>query len=116
MFTGISAMVPFRMKFVRHLMLHYPDDPEVYDLKQEFMYGSEFLVRPVVSKGVREVSVYLPEGRWTHLWTSEDYGNSEEGTWIEIDAPIGEPPVFYRKGSEAGEDLVVRLENMDIVS
>ncbi len=99
------------LPIVRHLMLHYPNDPEVYDLKQEFMYGSEFLVRPVLSKGAREVSVYLPEGWWTHLWTGEDYGNSEEGTWIEIDAPIGEPPVFYREGSEAGEDLVDRLEN-----
>lgn len=103
------------LPIVRHLVLHYPDDPEVYDLKQEFMYGSEFLVRPVVSKGVREVSVYLPEGRWTHLWTGEDYGSPDEGTWVEIEAPIGEPAVFYREGSEAGRSLVDRLENLDII-
>lgn len=104
------------LPIVRHLMLHYPDDPEVYDLKQEFMYGSEFLVRPVVGKGVREVSVYLPEGRWTHLWSGEDYGDPGEGGWIELDAPIGEPPVFYRKGSEAGRNLVERLENRGILT
>lgn len=93
------------LPLVRHLMLHYPDDPEVYGLKQEFMLGPEFLVRPVVSKGVRKVSVYLPKGEWIHLWTDKKYGNRQKGVWVDIEAPLGRPPVFYRRDSEAGRIL-----------
>ena len=32
---------------LRHLILAYPDDPRVVDLKHEFMLGSELLAAPV---------------------------------------------------------------------
>ncbi|MBS3788318.1 alpha-glucosidase [Candidatus Bipolaricaulota bacterium] len=118
-----KALEPYREKLmeeaqdkglplVRHLMLHYPDDSEVYALDQEFMLGPDFLVRPVVSKGVREVSVYLPKGEWIHLWTYKKYGSRDKGVWLDIDAPLGRPPVFYRRDSEAGRNLKIKLKSL----
>ncbi len=97
---------------VRHPFIHYPDDPEVYDLEEQFMVGPEFMVAPVLDKGTEWVEVYLPAGRWVHPWSGEVYG-SEEGVHTIVKAPIGEPAVFYKKGSEAGEkfhEAVDRLE------
>src|SRR5579872_1330005 len=44
---------------VRALFLEYPDDPVTYALSQEFMFGSEFIVAPVLNPGQTRVRVYL---------------------------------------------------------
>ena len=96
-------------------MLEFPDDPEVYGIKYQYMYGSEFLFRPVVDPGVTKVSVYLPAGNWVHLFTQETFGKAESGGWVEVDAPIGQPAVFYRVGSRVGEELVQQLMARDVL-
>lgn len=88
---------------IRHPMLHYPDDPAVYALEQEYMLGPDFLVRPVLDSGACSREVYLPAGGWTHLWSNETY--QSDGSWVGIDAPLGEPPVFFRTGAAAGRRL-----------
>jgi len=98
---------------VRHLFLHYPDDPTVYDITwEEFLVGPELLAAPVLDPGRDEVEVYLPRGRWVHLWTGEVYGPSggEHGVRVTVPAPLSQPAVFYLEGSAAGEELVGNLE------
>ncbi|HZY64809.1 MAG TPA: alpha-glucosidase [Rubrobacteraceae bacterium] len=99
---------------VRHSFIHYPQDPEVYDLQYQFMVGPEFMVAPVLDAGTEWVEVYLPAGRWVHLWSGEVYG-SEEGIHTIIKAPVGEPAVFYKEGSEAGTEFREELERQDLV-
>ncbi len=91
---------------VRHPILHYPDDPQVYGLEGEFMLGSEFLVKPVMRKGQKSVEVYFPAGEWVHLWSGNTYGSANAGMSQRISAPLGQPAVFYRKKSKAGESVV----------
>jgi alpha-glucosidase (family GH31 glycosyl hydrolase) len=88
---------------VRHPLVHYPEDPAVYGLRYQFMVGREFMVAPVLDPGEKTVEVYLPAGRWVHLWSGRRYGTREGGTRPTVDAPIGEPAVFFRDGSDAGE-------------
>ncbi len=88
---------------IRHPFIHYPEDREVWDLLYQFMVGREFVVAPVVEPGARQVQAYLPEGRWTHVWSGRPYGSvGGKGAWVEVEAPLGEPAVFYREGSAAG--------------
>ncbi len=95
---------------VRHPMLHYPDDPGVYGMEHQWMLGTEFMVVPVVDSGAETVNAYLPEGEWVHLWSGEIYDSSGGGRWDPgIPAPMGEPGVFYRKGSSAGAKFVGNL-------
>ncbi|HZF58640.1 MAG TPA: alpha-glucosidase [Rubrobacter sp.] len=90
---------------VRHPLIHYPNDPEVFGLEYQFMVGSELMVAPVLDPGERSVEVYLPAGRWVHLWSGRDYGSPGAGVKATVEAPVGEPAVFYRKGSSVGEDF-----------
>ena len=98
---------------VRSLFFNYPNDKQTYDIQYEqFMLGNDLLIAPVLDKGKEKVNVYLPEGDWTHLWTGEAYSVDEKGIYVEVEAPLGEPGVFYRNGSEAGELLLkVNLPN-----
>ncbi|PKL36246.1 MAG: alpha-glucosidase [Spirochaetae bacterium HGW-Spirochaetae-1] len=89
---------------IRHLYLEYPHDNNVADLRYEcFMIGSELLMAPVTEKGETKVWVYLPAGKWRHLWSGKAF--TSKGEWFDIDAPIGNPAVFFREGSSVGGRL-----------
>ncbi|MGJ3265308.1 MAG: alpha-glucosidase [Salinarimonas sp.] len=82
----------------RPLFLHYEEDARTYDVQDAYLYGRDLLVAPVWQAGRRDWTAYLPAGaRWVHLWTGETY---EGGRDVEVRAPFGEPPVFWREGSE----------------
>ncbi|MEN0060992.1 MAG: alpha-glucosidase [Myxococcota bacterium] len=95
---------------VRHLPLHYPDAPELRDVTTEWLLGSEFLVAPVLDPGQLGVNVTFPPDRWVHVWTGDVYGSADAVSTERVDAPIGEPAVFYREGSAAGADFVAALQ------
>ena len=76
-----------------HMMLNFPEDRETWPISDQFMLGPDLLVAPILSEDTTQRSIYLPEGVWFHLWTGQRY---EGRQWIEIQAPIGAPPVFSR--------------------
>lgn len=78
----------------RPLFLHY-DDPAYYDVQDQYLYGADMLVAPVVEADRTERNVILPEGEWVHLWSGTHYA---QGTHA-VAAPYGQPPVFTRKDS-----------------
>ena len=80
----------------RPLFLHHPDDSALFTVQDQFLYGADLLVAPVIEEGAVERQVVLPgTGVWRHCWTGEDFA---PGTH-DISAPIGQPPVFYRPDS-----------------
>ncbi len=85
----------------RPLFMHYDDDPETYKIKFQYLFGRDLLVAPVYNKGQINQKVYLPKDQWLHVWSGEEY----QGGWIDIEAPIGQPAVFYRKSSNQVELL-----------
>jgi len=95
---------------VRHPMLHFWHDPQLRQLKDQFMLGDQFMVAPVLQAGQRQRRLYLPSGQWVHLWSQRVYGASGQGSWVSVPAPLGEPPVFYPLGSAAGKALHQNLQ------
>ena len=60
-------------------------------------YRPDLLVAPVIEAGATSWSVYLPAGAgWTHVWSGTTFAG---GTQVEVAAPLGQPPVFWREGS-----------------
>lgn len=76
---------------IRHLALHHPADPEVYEVEDQFLLGPDVLVAPVLEPGVESREVYLPKGTWHLVWD----GSPHQGPGrVTVPAPLGEPPVF----------------------
>jgi sulfoquinovosidase len=86
--TGLPAQ--------RALFLHYPQDRETFRIQDQYLYGADLMVAPVIDKGAVTRNVYLPAGEWVHVWSGEHFGAG----WHDVDAPIGSPPVFWRERSE----------------
>jgi alpha-glucosidase len=80
----------------RPLVLNYQDDPNTYNLDDEFMIGNDLLVAPVLKADVTRRLVYLPKGTWYDYWTNKKY---EGGTTIFADAPLETVPMFVRAGA-----------------
>ena len=78
---------------LRHLMLVFPEDPETWDISDQFMIGDSLLVAPVTTEGATSRSVYVPAGTWYDVWTGDSV---QGGQRLSVDAPIGSPPVFSR--------------------
>jgi alpha-glucosidase (family GH31 glycosyl hydrolase) len=81
---------------MRPLWLNTPDDPHVWDLGFEYLWGDDLLVAPVTREGARHWSVYLPAGGWVDWWTQQRY---EGGRSVEVDAPLERIPLFAREGA-----------------
>ena len=83
--------------FMRALPLDFPDDPNVADLRDEYMFGPAFLVAPITEQGATNRKVYLPAGTdWYNFWTNERLTG---GQTITANAPIDTIPLFVRAGS-----------------
>jgi alpha-glucosidase len=82
----------------RPLFLHFEHDPGAYDSQISYLFGPDLLVAPVVEAGATRWRTYLPAGEiWIHAWSGNEHAGGRD---VEVEAPLGEPPVFYRKESE----------------
>jgi len=92
----------------RPIFLHYEDDEMGYDIQDEFLFGKDIVVAPVLKPNVEEAEVYLPEDTWVHFWT----GRIFKGGVAKVPCPVGYPPVFYRADSEY-KKVFVRCANLN---
>ncbi len=80
----------------RPLLLNYQNDPNTYNLDDQFMVGQDLLVAPIVKPDVTRRLVYLPEGTWYDYWTNKKHSG---GTMISVEAPLDVVPMFVRGGT-----------------
>lgn len=84
---------------MRTLFYMYPQDKKCWEIEDEYLYGPEILVAPILCAGQRSREVYLPEGEtWIEYATGKKY---EGGQTIEAVADLDTIPVFLKEGSNA---------------
>ena len=84
------------LPLMRPLVLNYPDDPRVWGLGHEFLWGDDLLVAPVTREGARAWPVYLPAGGWYDFWSGTRYDGP---SGITLDAPLDRLPLLVRAGA-----------------
>ena len=83
---------------MRPLFYDVPSDMKSWDIEDEYMFGPDVLVAPVLYAGETERKVYLPKGsRWKNYWTGEVV---KGGSSVVVSTPIEQIPVFTRNGRE----------------
>ncbi len=84
---------------MRPVFFDFPDDPQAAEVEDEFLFGPDMLVAPILEYQARAREVYLPAGAdWTNAWTGE---SAPGGARLVVDAPIEYIPVFIRSGRPA---------------
>ena len=78
---------------IRTMFYEFPDDKKCWELQDQYMFGSEYLVAPIFHLSEFEREVYLPEGRWEDTRDGKVY---EGGQTVLAAAPIDSIPVFKK--------------------
>lgn len=84
--TSIPLMKP--------LVLEYEEDLNVINIDDQYLFGSNILVAPILTKK-NSRKIYLPEGTWIDFWTKEEYKGRR---WIDYESSLDEMPLFIKKG------------------
>ncbi|MFC1805988.1 TIM-barrel domain-containing protein [Planctomycetota bacterium] len=83
---------------MRPLFLDFPEDPRAWEVEDQFMFGPDVLVAPVVEAGQRKRAVYLPAGtQWEDAWSRRTHPG---GKTTRAAAPIEHIPVYIRAGAK----------------
>ncbi len=83
------------LPMVRPMLLEYQDDPNTRSLDLQYLFGSDFLVAPVLNRDPAR-DVYLPDGEWFNYWTKESISGPG---WITVKTPLDEMPLWVKGGS-----------------
>ncbi len=96
LYTAVRETHETGLPIMRALWLHYPDDPTAVARGDEYLWGRDLLVAPVVEKGATSRRVYLPEGAWYDFWTEARVQGGRE-----IDRPVDleTMPLYARAGA-----------------
>lgn len=84
---------------VKPLIFDYPDDKNVANYVDAWMFGDSLLVSPVVDEDAVSQKIYLPAGTWTDYFTGKVYEGGQtidyavnKDTWADI-------PLFIKNGA-----------------
>ena len=86
------------LPLVRPLNFYTPGSAELDDVTDEYLWGRDLLVAPVLTQGATERSVTFPQGKWVDMLNPSGpvyYG----GETISYQAPLEVLPLFVRAGS-----------------
>jgi alpha-D-xyloside xylohydrolase len=83
---------------MRPLFYDFYADSAAWNVDDEYMFGPDILVAPVIEEGLVKRQVYLPAGaEWTNGWTKEKF---KGGQTITVDAPLDIIPLFLKNSSD----------------
>ena len=95
---------------MRILALEWQDDTYAYNIDDEYLFGDDFLVAPILDNKYSR-KVYLPEGNWKDLNTGEIHNVGKDGKTIPCTATLAQMPLFVRlnENGEAYTELAQEL-------
>ncbi|MBQ3460127.1 MAG: glycoside hydrolase family 31 protein [Solobacterium sp.] len=78
---------------LRAMFYEFPEDEKCWNVYDQYMFGSEYLVAPILSLNTFAREVYLPEGKWIDIRDGKEY---EGGRTVLAEAPLESIPVFRK--------------------
>jgi alpha-glucosidase/alpha-D-xyloside xylohydrolase len=96
LYTAVRETHDRGLPIMRSLWLHYPDDSVAAARGDEYLWGSDILVAPVVEPGARRRTLYLPRGLWYDFWTETPVDGGRE---IARAVDLETTPLYVRAGA-----------------
>ena len=89
---------------MRPLFYDFPEDEAAWDVDDQFMFGGDILVAPVLEAGARSRTVHLPAGQdWVEVRSGKTF---EGGRRVTVDAPLDSIPLFLKRGAGLSVEML----------
>ena len=86
----------------RALFYEFPTDPMAWEVSDQYLFGPDLLVAPVMEAGVTQRPIYLPAGaRWTNAWRAR----SPPAARPSPSTPLQTIPLFPARRGDAADSL-----------
>ncbi len=96
LYTTFKKYITSGKPMLRSLIFEDQNDPVLQEVEREFMFGEQLLVSPVVEKGSKKQTLYLPAGKWYHYWTAQAFSGKQK---ITVKTPLQQIPLFVKAGA-----------------
>lgn len=82
---------------MRPMLWHYPQDSYAHNLCDQFLWGANLLIAPILRPHLQHRAVYFPESAWMRLDVLEAGRIYSAGVHA-IAAPLDQVPIFLKPG------------------
>lgn len=98
------------LPFMRPLWMYY-SEKKAYEVQDQYLWGRDLLIAPVIEKGAASRKVYLPKGDWYDFWTLEKIRGGKE---ISREVDLSTMPIYVRAGAvlPMGPEIQHTAENI----
>jgi alpha-glucosidase (family GH31 glycosyl hydrolase) len=96
LYSAVKETTETGMPVLRALWLHYSEDPAAVARGDQYLFGRDILVAPVVEKGATSRTLYLPRGTWYDFWTNTKHDGGQE---ISRTVDLSTIPLYVRAGA-----------------
>jgi len=93
---------------MRALVLEHQHDYNTYNVDDQYYFGDQMIVCPVLTKEAQTRTVYLPEGTWFDYWDGTQY---EGKKYYNIVSPLEKLPIFVKAGAIIPMQDEVKYDN-----
>jgi alpha-glucosidase (family GH31 glycosyl hydrolase) len=95
-YTAAHACCDTGLPMIRAMWLQCPDDPQAIAIGDQYFWGRDVLVAPVIERGATSRHLYLPRGTWYDFWTEAPVDGGRE---IDRDVDLETIPLYVRAGA-----------------
>ena len=103
LYTAVRESHDAGLPIMRALWLHHADDPAATARGDEYLWGRDILVVPVVEKAATSRRLYLPRGTWFDFWNEQTVDGGRE---LEHAVDLATMPLYVRAGAVLPMDPV----------
>ncbi|MFD2541023.1 glycoside hydrolase family 31 protein [Lacinutrix gracilariae] len=96
LYTCFWNLVEHGTPILQSLVMYDQEDSQTYYRTDEFIFGKQILVCPILEPNAKGRRMYIPRGTWYNLWTDEQVQGGKE-KWV--DAEIDSMPIFIKAGA-----------------
>lgn len=96
LYTAVREAHDMGIPIMRALWMDDPMDAHAAGLSDEYFFGSDLLIAPVVEQGAKSRKVYLPRGGWHDFWTEEKASGGRE---VVQAVDLETMPIYVRAGT-----------------
>jgi alpha-glucosidase len=96
LYTAFRQYVTEGTPILRPLAYHDQDDQKCVDNVDEFLFGDQILVSPILEPNKRKIRTYFPDDKWYDYRNNKAYEGPHYHT---VDAPLAEIPFFVKAGT-----------------
>lgn len=96
LYTAFRQHTQTGLPVLRNLTFYDQADPQCRKFCDQFIFGNDLLVCPVVTKGAKTQTAYLPEGKWYDYWTGKAQPGKQK---VKRRLRPDRMPIFVRAGA-----------------